>query len=367
MRTLEIAKRIIMQLKNDHRTLGLLLVAPMVVLTLISIVFSENEENKNTTIGYYNVEQKIVDLIKEEAPIVSYDNASDIEAKIKDDNLTAFIYQENDDVFITYEGFNLINTGETKRILTMAIAEYQISNVVSAVDKLQNIVKGVNPNFEKIEAQPITIEQNSLYLDDNSTFFDSINPILINFFVFFFVFIISGVSLINERTSDTLERLMATPIKRYQVVLGYIMGYGSIAIIQTLLIVTYAIYILDITVVGSIWLILLINILTALIALTLGILLSSFAKSEFQIIQFVPLVIIPQVFFTNIMPVENMSEGLQTFASFLPLYYSGTAIQEVMIKGYGISDIAFSLMVISSFIVILTFLTIMSLKKFRKI
>ncbi len=100
----------------------------------------------------------------------------------------------------------------------------------------------------------------------------------------------------RERTTGTLERLMATPIKRYEVVIGYLVGYGIFAVIQTLIVVLFSINILHIILAGSILNVILINLLLALVALSLGILLSTFASSEFQMIQFIPLVIIPQIF-----------------------------------------------------------------------
>lgn len=95
-----------------------------------------------------------------------------------------------------------------------------------------------------------------------------LNPILIGFFVFFFVFLISGIALLRERTTGTLERLVATPIKRSEIVFGYLFGYGIFAVIQTIIVVFYAIKVLDIQLVGSIWNVLLINLLLALVALS---------------------------------------------------------------------------------------------------
>ncbi len=86
----------------------------------------------------------------------------------------------------------------------------------------------------------------------------------------------------RERTTGTLERLMATPIKRYEVVIGYLVGYGIFAVIQTLIVVLFSINILHIILAGSILNVILINLLLALVALSLGILLSTFASSEFQ-------------------------------------------------------------------------------------
>ncbi|GAA3329168.1 hypothetical protein GCM10020331_076120 [Ectobacillus funiculus] len=135
-------------------------------------------------------------------------------------------------------------------------------------------------------------------------FFDVLSPILVGFLYSFFVFfLISGIGLLRERTTGTLERLMSTPIRRGEIVAGYLVGYGLFAVIQTVIVVFYAVNVLDIILVGSIWNVILINLLLALVALSLGILLSSFAASEFQMMQFIPIVVVPQVFFYRYFPV----------------------------------------------------------------
>ena len=78
------------------------------------------------------------------------------------------------------------------------------------------------------------------------TFLMYLSPILVGFFVFFFVFLISGIALLRERTTGTLDRLLATPIKRHQIVFGYLIGYGLFAIVQTIIVVFYSVKVLDI-------------------------------------------------------------------------------------------------------------------------
>ncbi len=121
-------------------------------------------------------------------------------------------------------------------------------------------------------------------------------PILMGFMVFFFVFLISGMALLKERTTGTLDRLLATPVKRSDIVFGYMISYGILAVIQTIVIVVSTIWLLDIEVVGNIINVIIINFFLALVALAFGILLSTLAKSEFQMMQFIPLVVMPQLF-----------------------------------------------------------------------
>jgi ABC-2 type transport system permease protein len=210
-----------------------------------------------------------------------------------------------------------------------------------------------------------SIEEKYVYGDANTKGFDTFSPMLVSFFVFFFVFLIAGIALLKERTSGTLERLLATPIKRYEIVAGYVIGYGLFALIQTIIVVLYAVNVLDIVLVGSIWLVLLTNILVALVALSLGTLLSSFAASEFQMVQFIPLVIVPQVFFTGIFPLDGMSDWLQKIGKVMPLYYASDAMNGIMYKGFTFNEVLLDLLILLAFATVFITINIISLKKYR--
>jgi len=214
---------------------------------------------------------------------------------------------------------------------------------------------------------PKKIETNYVYGNKDTVFFDVLSPILVGFFVFFFVFIISGIGLLRERTTGTLERLLSTPIRRGEIVTAFLAGYGMFAVIQTVIVVFYSINVLGIVLVGSIWNVLLINLLLALVALSLGILLSTFAASEFQMMQFIPIAVVPQIFFAGIFPLEGMADWLQVIAKVFPMYYAGNALRGVMYKGFSFYEISGDLLALVIFAGIFILLNIFSLKKYRKL
>ncbi len=195
--------------------------------------------------------------------------------------------------------------------------------------------------------------------------FDNIAPFLIVFFVFFFVFLIAGVSFLRERTSGTLERLMATPIKRWELVIGYVAGFGIFTLIQSSIIVLFTIYILDIQMVGSIFYILIVTFTTAITALTLGTLLSAFARNELQMVQFIPLVVVPQVFFSGLFSIEAMPNWLQKVSLVMPLTYAGEAMKDIMIRGKGLEEIVGNVLLLFGFSLLFILLNIRALKKYR--
>lgn len=183
-------------------------------------------------------------------------------------------------------------------------------------------------------------------------------------FVFFFVFLLTCVSFLRERSSGTIERLAASPVSRGEVVLGYLGGFTVFAIIEALIILLFAIYVLGAVFVGSVWLVLLVELLLTLGAVSLGILLSFFARNELQVIQFVPLVIIPQFLLGGLVwPVETLARPLQWIAAVMPLTYAAGAMHDVMIKGAGIGDIAGNLVFLLGFAIVVATLAAAVLRR----
>jgi ABC-2 type transport system permease protein len=105
----------------------------------------------------------------------------------------------------------------------------------------------------------------------------------------------------------------------------------------------------------------------ALVALSLGTLLSSFAASEFQMVQFIPIVVIPQIFFAGIFPVEGMADWLQGIGRIMPIYYAADALKAVMYKGLGLAEISGDLLALAIFATVFIILNVIALKKHRKL
>lgn len=354
MRTVALIKRILLQIIRDKRTLALLFVAPLLVLTLMNLVFNGN--TVDPVLGVANGNQQIIEKL-EAADIVvkEYNNVSTVNEIIVDKNLDGFLQVEGEQPTLT-----LLNDDPT----IAKSLEMKVKQIYNQQKQLQ--LMGTNVIQSELLSQD-SMNTNYVYGSSDTELFDTFSPILVGFFVFFFVFLISGIGLLNERTTGTLERLLATPVKRGEIVTGYLVGYGILAVIQTIIIVLFAINVLDMVLVGSIWNVILINIIVALVALSLGILLSSFASSEFQMIQFIPLIIVPQVFFSGIFSIEGMAEWLQVFANFMPLYYAADALKGVMYEGLSLAEISSNLYILLAFAAVFIVLNLFALKKYRKL
>ena len=110
-----------------------------------------------------------------------------------------------------------------------------------------------------------------------------------------------------------------------------------------------------------------VNILFALVALSFGLLLSTLAQSEFQMMQFIPIVIVPQIFFSGIIPLDSMADWVQSLGKILPLYYAGHALSKIILNGTSIFELEPDLFALLIFLAILTALNVIGLKRYRKV
>jgi ABC-2 type transport system permease protein len=193
---------------------------------------------------------------------------------------------------------------------------------------------------------------------------DYIAPALLATLALFFGFLLTGISFLRERSQGTLERLMASPVSRADIVLGYLLGFFAFALTQTLIILFYTIYVLDIHYTGDLWQILIFQVMILTGAINLGIFISTFARNEFQMVQFIPLIILPQVFLCGILwPVEQMNTTLQWIAKFLPLTYAVEGLRDIMLQGKSLIDVGFDLAVLAAFAVGISIITAFTLRR----
>jgi len=291
--------------------------------------------------------------------VETYQDLDQAKKALADEKVDAVISYKDGEYQVDYANTDASKTTMTRQVLRTSI-------VNEGTDQLLSRVKQALPQLKLDEKAP-EIKESYQYGDKNTGFFARMIPILIGFVVFFFVFLISGMALLKERTSGTLDRLLATPVKRSEIVYGYMLSYGIIAIFQTAVVVLAAIWLLDVEVVGNILNVIIVNVVLALVALAFGILLSTLAKSEFQMMQFIPLVIMPQLFFSGIIPLSSMGEWAPTVGKFLPLTYSGDAISQIILYGHNLGDILSNLGVLMIFLIILTILNIVGLRRYRKV
>ena len=160
--------------------------------------------------------------------------------------------------------------------------------------------------------------------------FDRLGPGLLAMFPFIVMFLVTSVTTLRERSSGTLERLLAMPMGKLDFLLGYAIAFGLVAAVQSALAVAVSVGLLGLEIVGPIWLLTLVAVADAVLGTALGLFVSAFARTEFQAVQFMPAVVIPQILLCGLfLPRSRMPEVLEAISDLLPLSYAVDAMQSL--------------------------------------
>ncbi len=330
-RTWAVTLRIVRQFRRDPRTLALLFVVPVMVILLVGYLLRTS--SGGIRLGFVDdtgdaapVLQALGQTLSEAGVTSSYLPRPEAEEQTKSGDLDGAIIIEpaaqGAEVSVLLEGSN---PQRSKAILRIA---GQVSLAISMASALGQAPSGGSdlsvtyyyggPDLETVDFQA---------------------PPLIGFFAFFFVFLLTTVSFLRERTAGTLERLMVTPTTRAELVLGYVAGFGIFAVLQAAVILLVTIFGLQVEYAGNLALVLLLVVAVTVAAANLGIFLSTFARTELQAVQFIPIVIVPQGLLSGVIwSIDTFPRWLQGIAHVLPLTYSNEALRNVMVRGQGLLD-----------------------------
>ncbi|MFE4454341.1 ABC transporter permease [Streptomyces sp. NPDC056796] len=161
--------------------------------------------------------------------------------------------------------------------------------------------------------------------------FDAVGASLLGVFPLITMFLVTSIATLRERTSGTLERLLALPLGKGDLIGGYALAFGAVAVLQSLLATAMSVWVLGLDVVGSPWLLLLVALLDALLGTALGLFVSAFAASEFQAVQFMPAVIFPQLLLCGLFtPRDRMHPVLEAVSDVLPMSYAVDGMNQVL-------------------------------------
>jgi ABC-2 type transport system permease protein len=193
---------------------------------------------------------------------------------------------------------------------------------------------------------------------------DYIAPAILAVLILFFGFLLTGISVLRERSQGTMERLMASPATRLDIVGGYLFGFLLFALLQTLIIFFYMVYVIKVNYLGDLWQILIFQVIIGIGAVCLGTFFSIFARNEFQMMQFIPLIILPQIFLCGLLwPVEEMPDYLIWIGKFLPLTYGIEGIRALMLQGQSLLDIGKDIGILAAYAVGLLVLAAVTLRR----
>ena len=161
-------------------------------------------------------------------------------------------------------------------------------------------------------------------------FFDRFGPALLALFPFIIMFLVTSVTTLRERSGGTLERLLSMPLGKLDFLLGYALAFGLVAAVQSAIAVGVSVGLLGLEVAGPVWLLTVVAVADALLGSALGLFVSAFAQSEFQAVQFMPAVVLPQILLCGLfVPRPALPDVLETISDVLPLSYAVDAMQEL--------------------------------------
>jgi ABC-2 type transport system permease protein len=169
-----------------------------------------------------------------------------------------------------------------------------------------------------------------MFQDKPSFGFGTLAPALLALIPFIIMFLVTSVTTLRERTSGTLERLLAMPMGKGDFLLGYALAFGLVAAVQSALAVTLSIWALDLDVEGPVWMLLVVAVVDAVLGSALGLFVSAFARTEFQAVQFMPALVVPQILLCGLFVArDDLPPVLHGISNALPLSYAVDAMRKV--------------------------------------
>ena len=383
-RTLAFTRRILLQFRHDRRTLAFVLVVPLLMMLIFGYTFGG--EPKNLQIAVVNLDEKIQIIGQEDSlsiaelvihnlddetfSITYYDTFEDAEKALRDTEVWAVFYFSANFSNNLLERFSIDGNQDISSQIVLSLDGTNPNIDTTIVKELQSALKETNNQIRDIFNLPshpdaITIESQYEYTDvEDVRFIDYFAPGVICFAIMMVTIMITILIFINERRQGTLQRLLTSPASETEIVLGYSLAFAVIGIIQCIVIILTAVIIFGITIVGNVFLALVVVILLAIGHQGLGILLSSAAKNELQAVQFIPLIIFPSILLAGLFwPTESIPSFLQPLSYFIPLKYGIDAERAIMLKGWGIGEVWFEIVILVIFAILTLSLSVILLKK----
>jgi ABC-2 type transport system permease protein len=349
-----IVRRVIVEIRRDRPSLALLFIAPVIVTGLLTFILRDTSSpDVRVAIASEGSGPAAGLVTRQLSSALSGAGMTVTEAATPDDARSA------------------VRDG------TATVAIVLPANLAGGKDaQIALVTKGLDPAGDGAQIQAVSsailgslasslgavlpsVTHETVYGTPSSDPMAPFAPAIVAFFLYFFVYLLTGVSFLRERTGGTLERLMATPVTRGEIVTGYTLGFGFFAMLQVAVLLCWALGTvhvpaigplpafslgLGIAVAGSPLLAFVAVLLLALGAVSLGIFLSTFARTELQVIQFIPVVLVPQFLLSGVLfSVDSLPSVLQPLVHVMPLAYAVDALREIFIRGADLSVAAVQL------------------------
>jgi len=371
--TLAFTKRTLLQFRHDRRTLAFILVMPLLMILIFGYTFGGDVSgvkvaliNQDRGIQPINIPgipfsqglflaDNVTAFLDTTTLSLQPSNDPKLARKQVDDGTmwAAIIFPENfSENFIV----SLSQPGSATRPLVEVYLDGSNPTIASAVLRtvslaIQETMRMLSRtlNLSQTNAS-LTLDPVYAYGGGNTRFIDYFAPGVISFAIMMVTTMITIILFVNERRTGTLQRLLVSPAKESEIVVGYSLAFATIGLVQSIVVLVAAIVIFNISVVGNIFLALLVVMLIGFGHQGLGILLSAGARNELQAIQFVPLILFPSILLGGLFwPIESIPSYLQPLSYVIPLRYGIDAERSIMLRGWGLGQVWIDIVVLVVF------------------
>jgi ABC-2 type transport system permease protein len=380
-RILAVAGRIVQQFVHDRRSLALLFVAPLLVMTVLNLVL--NVSTAGVTLGIVPPDgpagTTLVSMLQARTQAqtgftLKTIAADQVDATLKNgdaDGVLSFPADlaselaagQTPQLTLRLEGSN---PGVAKQL--RGLTSLLVASLAPSAAPLAGSAPGGAPGGVPDGAQALTPTLTTTYLygGPQYTQTDALAPLFIGLFALFFIFLLTSVSFLRERSQGTIERLMVSPLSKTELVLGYVFGFLIFALAQSLVILLFVVYVLQVHYKGNLGLLFLVTLALTIGAVNMGIFASALARNELQVVQLIPLLLVPQALLSGLFwPVSSLPPVLKQIAYVLPLTYANFALKDVMLKGFGLDQIWPYLAVLVGFAALMVVGAALSLRQDR--
>jgi len=346
-RAFAVTKRVLRDLKNDRRQLALIFIAPLLVISIFGVAFTGSVKdvrvvvvNGDTAVGNSSLSDKIISNFDTSVLNVAYANSeSDAVGQVQNGSASAAIVFPShftQSVVARASGQTSVAPANTTIALLADKSNPNVSDPIIAT-----VNTAVAQTIQGLGRQaPVSVDSTNAVYGANAQFIDFFAPGIICIAVWQLTTLLTLISFVGERTSGTLFRLLASPLKESELVAGYAVAFGIIGIAQSAVLLSAAVILFHVTIVGDVLLAFGVIALLAVVSEGLGIMLSSFARREAQAIQFLPIVVLPAFLLSGVFwPIQAIPEWLRPVAYVLPTTYAVEAVRSVILRGWGLDKI----------------------------
>ncbi len=368
-RVLAVTLRVFRGFKHDKRSIGLMIIAPLVAMSVFGIAFggevsnipvvvvNQDEGGPSPIPGAEDVflSELILDNIDEEVLVIEYmDDEDKALDKVKAGEVWAVIH------FPANYTDALVNESSSTINVRADMSNTQIYTAILL--ELRNALEAVMEDVG--HKPPVNIDTSDPVYGEGAEFSDFLIPGVIAFAIFLLTTLLTLLTFTTERVNKTLDRLLVTPVTEAEIVVGYAITFGLIGTGQSIILISWGIIGFDIMIVGNVAIAILIAALLAIASMAFGILLSAAARTETQAIQMIPMIVLPVFLLSGIFwPMEAIPAWLRPASYALPPTYAVEALRSIMIRGWGLADIWPHVLALLVFIGLFLVLATLSLRR----